>query len=66
MLLLEANTNELSVTSNGISLAYNSADGHFRMNRYLLRLSLNADARTGGRIDCYSGGPSAAIIGSHS
>ena len=38
-LLLSANATELSVALDGRSVAYNSADGHFSMNRYLLRLT---------------------------
>jgi len=38
-LLLEANATELSVAPNGSSVAYNSAEGHFSMNRYLLPLT---------------------------
>jgi Tol biopolymer transport system component len=37
-LLLKANATELSVAPDGSSVAYNSADGHFSMNRYLLPL----------------------------
>jgi Tol biopolymer transport system component len=37
-LLLKANATELSVAPDGNSLAYNSADGHFSMNRYVLTL----------------------------
>ena len=37
-LLLKANATELSVAPDGSSVAYNSADGHFSMNRYLLTL----------------------------
>ena len=36
--LLKANATELSVASDGRSVAYNSADGHFSMNRYVLPL----------------------------
>ena len=38
VVLLEANATELSVAPDGRSVAYNSADGHFSMNRYLLQL----------------------------
>ena len=37
-LLLKANATELSVAPDGSSVAYNSADGHFSMNRYVLTL----------------------------
>jgi len=37
-LLLKANATELSVAPDGRSVAYNSADGHFSMNRYVLTL----------------------------
>ena len=37
-LLLKANATELSVAPDGSSVAYNSADGHFSMNRYVLAL----------------------------
>ena len=40
VLLLEANATELSVAPDGSSVAYNSADSHFSMNRYLLPLTL--------------------------
>ena len=40
VLLLEANATELSVAPHGSYVAYNSADGHFSMNRYLLPLTL--------------------------
>ena len=43
VLLLEANASELSVAPDGLSVAFNSAEGHFSMSRYLLRLSPNAD-----------------------
>jgi Tol biopolymer transport system component len=36
--LLRANATELSVAPDGSSVAYNSADGHFSMNRYVLTL----------------------------
>jgi Tol biopolymer transport system component/serine/threonine protein kinase len=36
--LLKANATELSVAPDGTSVAYNSADGHFSMNRYVLDL----------------------------
>lgn len=36
--LLRANATELSVAPDGRSVAYNSADGHFSMNRYVLTL----------------------------
>jgi Tol biopolymer transport system component len=36
--LLKANATELSVAPDGRSVAYNSADGHFSMNRYVLAL----------------------------
>ena len=38
-LLLEANATELSVSPDRRAVAYNSADGHFSMNRYLLPLA---------------------------
>jgi len=44
-LLLKANATELSVAPNGSSVAYNSADGHFSMNRYLLPLVRPASAK---------------------
>jgi Tol biopolymer transport system component len=44
-LLLKANATELSVAPNGSSVAYNSADGHFSMNRYLLPLVRPAGAK---------------------
>ncbi len=37
-LLLKANATEPSVAPDGRSVAYNSADGHFSMNRYVLTL----------------------------
>lgn len=37
-MLLKANATELSVAPDGNSVAYNSADGHFSMNRYVLKL----------------------------
>jgi Tol biopolymer transport system component len=37
-LLLKANATELTVAPDGSSVAYNSADGHFSMNRYMLTL----------------------------
>jgi Tol biopolymer transport system component len=37
-LLLKANATELSVAPDGNAIAYNSADGHFSMNRYVLTL----------------------------
>jgi hypothetical protein len=37
-LLLKANATELSVAPDGNAVAYNSADGHFSMNRYVLML----------------------------
>ena len=43
-LLLKANVTELSVASDGRSIAYNSADGHFSMNRYVLQLGPSASA----------------------
>jgi TolB protein len=39
VLLLEGNATELSVSPDGSYVAYNSADGHFSMNRYLLPLT---------------------------
>jgi len=36
--LLKANATELSVAPDGSAVAYNSADGHFSMNRYVLTL----------------------------
>ena len=36
--LLKANATELSVAPDGNAVAYNSADGHFSMNRYVLML----------------------------
>ncbi len=36
--LLKANATELSVAPDGKAVAYNSADGHFSMNRYVLTL----------------------------
>jgi TolB protein len=36
--LLKTNATELSVAPDGTSVAYNSADGHFSMNRYVLAL----------------------------
>jgi Tol biopolymer transport system component len=44
-LLLKANATELSVAPDGRSVAYNSADGHFSMNRYVLRLDRPASAK---------------------
>jgi Tol biopolymer transport system component len=38
-LLLRANATELSVAPDGASVAYNSADGHFSMNRYVIPLA---------------------------
>ena len=38
VLLLEVNATELSVAPDGRSIAYNSADSHFSMNRWLLAL----------------------------
>ncbi|HEY6613380.1 MAG TPA: DPP IV N-terminal domain-containing protein, partial [Vicinamibacterales bacterium] len=43
-LLLKANVTELSVASDGRSIAYNSADGHFSMNRYVLPLGPSTSA----------------------
>ena len=37
--LLEASATELSVAPDRTAVAYNSADGHFSMNRYVLRLA---------------------------
>ena len=37
-LLLQQNATELSVGPDGNAVAYNSADGHFSMNRYVLML----------------------------
>ncbi len=42
VLLLDANATELSVAPDGRSVAYNSADGHFSMNRWQLMLELEA------------------------
>jgi len=39
-ILLKANATELSVAPDGNAVAYNSADGHFSINRYLLPLTL--------------------------
>lgn len=39
VLLFEVNATELSVAPNREAVAYNSADGHFSMNRYLLPLT---------------------------
>jgi Tol biopolymer transport system component len=39
VVLLEANATELSVSPDGRYVAYNSADGHLSMNRYLLPLT---------------------------
>ena len=44
-LLLKANATELSVAPDGKSVAYNSADGHFSMNRYVLALVRPASAK---------------------
>jgi eukaryotic-like serine/threonine-protein kinase len=44
-LLLKANATELSVAPDGSSVAYNSADGHFSMNRYVLTLVRPASAK---------------------
>jgi Tol biopolymer transport system component len=44
-LLLQANATELSVATDGGSVAYNSADGHFSMNRYVLNLVRPPTAR---------------------
>src|SRR6185369_5077996 len=44
-LLLKANATELSVAADGSSVAYNSADGHFSMNRYVLTLVRPANAK---------------------
>jgi Tol biopolymer transport system component len=44
-LLLMANATELSVAPDGSSVAYNSADGHFSMNRYVLPLVRPASAK---------------------
>jgi Tol biopolymer transport system component len=44
-LLLKANATELSVAPDGSSVAYNSADGHFSMNRYVLTLARPAGAK---------------------
>jgi hypothetical protein len=43
--LLKANATELSVAPDGSSVAYNSADGHFSMNRYVLALVRPASAK---------------------
>ena len=43
-LLLKANVTELSVATDGRSIAYNSADGHFSMNRYVLPLGPSTSA----------------------
>jgi Tol biopolymer transport system component/predicted Ser/Thr protein kinase len=42
--LLRANATELSVAPDGRSVAYNSADGHFSMNRYVLPLGPSTSA----------------------
>ena len=42
--LLKANATELSVAPDGRSVAYNSADGHFSMNRYVLPLARSTGA----------------------
>ena len=39
VLLLAANATELSVAPDRVAVAYNSADGHFSSNRYLLPLA---------------------------
>ena len=39
VLLLKANASELSVAPDGSYVAYNSADGHFSINRYILPLT---------------------------
>ena len=39
VLVLEANATELSVAPDRLAVAYNSADGHFSSNRYLLPLA---------------------------
>ena len=44
-LLLKANATELSVAPDGNSVAYNSADGHFSMNRYALTLGRPTGAK---------------------
>ena len=44
-LLLKANATELSVAPDGSSVAYNSADGHFSMNRYVMTLVRPASAK---------------------
>jgi eukaryotic-like serine/threonine-protein kinase len=44
-LLLKANATELSVAPDGNSVAYNSADGHFSMNRYVLTLARPTSAK---------------------
>jgi Tol biopolymer transport system component len=38
LVVLKANATELSVAPDGSAIAYNSADGHFSMNRYVLTL----------------------------
>ena len=43
-LLLKTNVTEPSVASDGRSIAYNSADGHFSMNRYVLPLGPSTSA----------------------
>jgi Tol biopolymer transport system component len=43
--LLKANATELSVAGDGESVAYNSADGHFSMNRYVLTLVRSTNAK---------------------
>jgi eukaryotic-like serine/threonine-protein kinase len=43
--LLKANATELSVSPDGTAVAYNSADGHFSMNRYVLPLVHPTGAR---------------------
>jgi Tol biopolymer transport system component len=44
-LLLKANATELAVAPDGSSVAYNSADGHFSMNRYVLALVRPTNAK---------------------
>lgn len=38
VLLLDTNATEIDVTADGDAVAYNSADAHFSMNRWILRL----------------------------
>ena len=45
VMLLDANATELSRAPDGLAVAYNSADGHFSMNRWQLMLELLAADR---------------------